>query len=177
MGQIDNELGAMRRKHMLGQQHGATIGVFGESLAAQHRRTHWHTEQGRVGWSNRVGSDGLRCATKSYAEQLVKRRTLDIAARQVLTQLGWAPHGDHCEGLTVGEVDALHAQHVVGSKRCANPTGGWDKRKLDDLALWLNATLGHLPFDGHELPERLTQRRRSNEPSETLASIDESFVS
>ena len=177
MGQIDNELGAMRWEHVLRQQHRATVGIFGESLAAQHRRAHRHAQQGRVVRSNRVGSDGLRCAAKGNAEQFVKWRTLDITPRQVLAQLGRTPHGDHCEGLTIGEVDALHTQHIVGSKRSANSTRGWDKRELDDLALRLDAALGHLPFDGDQLPERLTQRGCRNEPSETLPGIDESFVS
>ena len=92
------------------------------------------------------------------AEQLVERRALDVASRQMLAELGRAPHGDDRERLPVGEVEALDAQHLIGRERLAHPPVGAHEGELEDLTLGLDPALGQLALDGDELAERLAQR-------------------
>ena len=123
-----------------------------------------------------VGTDRLRRPTEAHVEQLVERVLLDVGPRQVLAELGRAPHRDHGERLAVGEVDPLDAEHGVDTEQLANAPGRLAEGELDDAAFVGDATAIELGLDRAQLAEMLTHRLGRDEPPEPLAGGDESVV-
>ena len=176
MRKVDHELGAVRGKDVLAQQHGPSVDVGGGARASKHRRTHGNAQQSGVLGRCRVGSDGLRGALQRNVEQLVERRTLHIGPTEMLTQLGSTPHRDERERLPVGQIQSLHPQHVVGAENGLHAPSRLLECELQDATLRTDASIHQLRFDGRQTTEALTQRCGRHEPPETLTRVHQTLV-
>src|SRR5688572_23704500 len=101
---------------------------------------------------------------------------LDVAATEVLTKFGRAPHGDDGERCAVGKVESFDSQHLVGAEHQRDARRRSAKRELEHLSFGLDAALLELTLDRAQLAQVLPQWFAGDVPAEALASIDQAFV-
>ncbi len=94
----------------------------------------------------------------------------------MLPEIGSTPHGDHRERLAIGQIETLHPQDLIGTEYCFHSSRRPFESEFEHSSLGANPSFGQLGFDGGQSSETLLQRLGGHEPSESLASIDQSFV-
>ena len=166
----------MCRKHVLAHQHRLAVRVGGDAFAPQHGAGRWHSEQLGIGPIDGICADRLGGAAQRHTDHLVERSLLHVAPAEMLPELGRTPHRHDRERPSIGEVEALHSQHLIYLQHLSHPLGRLPEVELHHSALWLDASPFELTLDRAELVEVLAHRLARHVPAEPLASIDQPFV-
>ncbi|MFN8017831.1 MAG: hypothetical protein U0P45_06880 [Acidimicrobiales bacterium] len=171
MGEVHDELGAVRRERVLPDQDRGAVLVGGDPLAHQHGRPDGDLQQLGVLRAGGVGPDGLGGAAEGHGQQLVEGTVPDLRPADVVAELLGAPDRDPGEGLAVGQVHPGDLERLVHAEQRPHPGRRADERELADVALRATALGLQLGLDRAQVRERLADRRPGDEPAEALARV------
>ena len=175
-GQVDDELGAVRREHVLAVEHGLAgrrCASCGGTAAPAIRRG---SRAARRRPSTR--RPPRSSASRRRAARRAARRTARAPRRRATAPcrvLG-TPHRDARERMSVGEVAAADLEHAPHAEHLAHARGRGDEAEVEHAALRRDAGVGELRLDRAEPAERLPQRVGRDEPAEALPRVDEPFL-
>ena len=162
---------------MLAHQHRAALVAAGDALCDQHGGPARHVQEFGVLVGHQLGADGLGRATEANRQLLQERGALHVVTTERRSERFRAPHGDPAERLTVSQVQSPHLEHAATAQDGPHTIRRAHEAEGQDATFRTDPGVGQLRLERVEPRQVLTQRLAGDEPSESLAALQQAFGS